>query len=172
MTYADKLKDPRWQKRRLELFEAAGWRCEECKSKTKTLHAHHGYYKRNTEPWEYPDEVMHVLCDACHKEMQAALERVHKRIGGFSFPTLMALDAMLCGLEGAGKSKRDVLLLLASIVAEAGCTDCWPKPTPAHISDGLLDYPWATTMALHAAMDASAVRVQFSEDRRALGGAV
>jgi hypothetical protein len=30
MKYSDKLKDPRWQKKRLEVFERDGWCCQCC----------------------------------------------------------------------------------------------------------------------------------------------
>jgi 5-methylcytosine-specific restriction endonuclease McrA len=29
-TYGDKLKDPRWQKRRLEIFKRDEWTCQQC----------------------------------------------------------------------------------------------------------------------------------------------
>ena len=29
-TYAEKLKHPKWQKRRLEKMQGAGWHCEKC----------------------------------------------------------------------------------------------------------------------------------------------
>lgn len=54
--YQRKLKDPRWQKRRLELLNKAGWKCEEpaCLkgiisaqdgSDPPSLQTHHLYYK-------------------------------------------------------------------------------------------------------------------------------
>ena len=83
MSYAEKLKDPRWQKKRLEILEAAGWKCEFlgvglCNSgDNATLHVHHKCYKRNTDPWDYPSFVYSVLCDDCHKWVQGAMEEVH-----------------------------------------------------------------------------------------------
>jgi len=41
MNYADKLKDPRWQKKRLKIMERANWECESCGDSEKTLHIHH-----------------------------------------------------------------------------------------------------------------------------------
>lgn len=68
MSYKDLLKDPRWQKRRLEAFEAANWRCEHCNRQDKELHVHHCYYIRGRKPWEYPDALLVVLCGPCHDE--------------------------------------------------------------------------------------------------------
>ena len=36
-TYLEKLKDPRWQKKRLEILERDGWKCMACGEKEKTL---------------------------------------------------------------------------------------------------------------------------------------
>lgn len=70
LTYSEKLKDPRWQKRRLELLDAADWTCRECRTKTETLHVHHGLYRRGVDPWDYEDAVMHVLCESCHEKAE------------------------------------------------------------------------------------------------------
>ena len=39
--YSEKLRDPRWQKRRLEILERDAWQCQACLSTAKTLHVHH-----------------------------------------------------------------------------------------------------------------------------------
>ncbi len=67
--YSEKFKDPRWQKKRLEMFQDAGWKCERCDSKTETLNLHHKFYKPNTDPWNYENHWFMVLCDECHKEL-------------------------------------------------------------------------------------------------------
>jgi len=67
-TYSEKLKDPRWQKRRLEKLGSAFWRCEKCSSTQVTLHIHHIKYIRGREPWEYADNELRVLCAKCHSE--------------------------------------------------------------------------------------------------------
>ncbi len=65
MNYGDKLKDPRWQKKRLEVFERDEFECLECGSKTDTLHVHHLKYGKG-EPWEVPMEYLETLCQRCH----------------------------------------------------------------------------------------------------------
>ncbi len=67
MTYLDKLKDPRWQKRRLKVMEYAHWRCQICGTKDNTLHCHHSYYTKGKEPWQYPDGSIICICDKCHR---------------------------------------------------------------------------------------------------------
>jgi hypothetical protein len=64
MTYAQKLKDPRWQKRRLHILEQRGWKCERCRDDKTTLHVHHKKYRG--QPWEALDNDLEVLCEPCH----------------------------------------------------------------------------------------------------------
>ena len=72
-SYFEKLKDPRWQKKRLEVFDRDGWECVICDSKETTLHAHHIYYEFDKNPWEYPDYALMTLCSECHEaEHEAA----------------------------------------------------------------------------------------------------
>lgn len=80
MKYAEKLKDSRWQKRRLQLFEASNWKCEHCATGSKPLHVHHLHYFGNTDPWDYADALLVVLCEDCHKERQEAEARVYSAI--------------------------------------------------------------------------------------------
>jgi hypothetical protein len=65
-TYSEKLKDPRWQRKRLEVFNAADWKCEACGNAYETLHVHHKKYKRGKEPWEYESAELASLCETCH----------------------------------------------------------------------------------------------------------
>lgn len=67
MTYGEKLKDPRWQKKRLEIFERDKWMCWRCGDKQSTLHVHHLAYPPNREPWEVPNGFLLTLCEECHK---------------------------------------------------------------------------------------------------------
>lgn len=64
MTYAQKLKDPRWQKLRLRTLEKRGWKCERCSAGHRTLHVHHKRYRG--QPWEAGDADLEVLCEPCH----------------------------------------------------------------------------------------------------------
>lgn len=67
MTYKEKLLDPRWQRKRLEIFERDHFACCACGSKAKTLHVHHGHYPRGADPWECPSQFLWTLCDDCHE---------------------------------------------------------------------------------------------------------
>lgn len=43
-SYSEKLKDPRWQKKRLEVMESNEFCCEMCGDNESTLHVHHKEY--------------------------------------------------------------------------------------------------------------------------------
>jgi hypothetical protein len=64
--YWEKLKDPRWQMRRLEIFKRDGASCQECGNAEEELQVHHRYYIKGREPWEYPDGCLVTLCKTCH----------------------------------------------------------------------------------------------------------
>lgn len=64
--YAEKLKDPRWQKKRLEILQRDEWKCRRCGNKDKTLHVHHHIYMES-DPCNEPSEHLSTLCDDCHE---------------------------------------------------------------------------------------------------------
>ena len=66
MNYSEKLKDPRWQKKRLEILQRDDFSCRICGDNESTLHIHHINY--NTNPWETRDDLLITLCENCHDE--------------------------------------------------------------------------------------------------------
>lgn len=66
--YAEKFKDPRWQKKRLEVLERDEWMCQQCFETTETLHIHHKAYEKGKYPWEYDNKYMITLCESCHED--------------------------------------------------------------------------------------------------------
>lgn len=64
--YSEKLKDPRWQKKRLEILERDKWTCRACGEKDKTLHVHHIFYLPKKEPWDIPGGLLITFCERCH----------------------------------------------------------------------------------------------------------
>ena len=66
-TYSEKLKDPRWQKKRLEILQRDDFTCRICKDTESTLMVHHKTYLKDTEPWDYPDNYFVTLCESCHE---------------------------------------------------------------------------------------------------------
>jgi|GEM_PF-5435693 len=66
MTYSEKLRDPRWQRCRLEIMQYADFRCQICGDGTTTLNVHHSYYTSGKSPWMYPAGSLICICEDCH----------------------------------------------------------------------------------------------------------
>lgn len=65
MSYSDKLKDPRWQRKRLEVMQRDKFRCLVCGDDKSTLHVHHLAY--HGDPWKTPLGMLETLCESCHE---------------------------------------------------------------------------------------------------------
>jgi len=77
MTYAEKLKDPRWQKKRLAIFSRDGWQCRDCHAREIELQVHHCFYEKG-DPWDTDDRYLITLCSNCHP-LRQDLENDAKR---------------------------------------------------------------------------------------------
>lgn len=125
MTYSEKLLDPRWQRRRLEILSRDDFTCRHCESKTRTLHVHHRYYITGREPWEYPDVALETLCTDCHgmeprpgERERAWLEKAHiwfERFHPYRADMLYEFDDVMEAVSDAGFLLSDV----------AGVVDDW-----------------------------------------------
>jgi hypothetical protein len=78
--YAEKLKNPRWQKKRLKILERDGWACQKCFDNESTLVVHHRLYLTRTEPWDYPDELLITLCEDCHENETNSVDSICKTL--------------------------------------------------------------------------------------------
>lgn len=70
MTYSQKLRDSRWQKLRLKVFERDGWKCQRPgfqSAENTTLAVHHKSYLLGRDPWDYPLTNFDTLCEKCHE---------------------------------------------------------------------------------------------------------
>jgi 5-methylcytosine-specific restriction endonuclease McrA len=75
--YEKQLRKPRWIMLCKRLKEKAGWKCTKCGETKKLLHVHHLKYINGHKVWEYPDELLVVLCCDCHDEIHRH-ERLEK----------------------------------------------------------------------------------------------
>lgn len=73
--YSEKLRDPRWQKKRLEIFNRDGWMCQMCGESKKELVVHHESYDSGLEPWEYSDDKLKTICVDCHEDEHGIIEK-------------------------------------------------------------------------------------------------
>jgi len=86
--YSEKLKDPRWQKKRLEVFNRDGFVCSNCGNSESMLAVHHLYYEKDKDPWDYPLEAFKTICEECHevehscrKEYENSLLEILRKAG-------------------------------------------------------------------------------------------
>jgi hypothetical protein len=98
MTYAEKLKHPKWQRRRLEVLERDGFKCRDCGESEKQLHVHHCHYEKG-EPWDTSLRFLQTLCEDCHTR-RGDLEADGKRALGMIFSRLntLQLEALVTSL--------------------------------------------------------------------------
>lgn len=122
-SYWELLKDPRWQRKRLEILNLHGFACENCGAEDKTLHVHHSYYEKGLAPWEYPDESLHALCEDCHRKAQDLLVLLHRQIGRLDLGNVDLLYGYALGLEA--HNFPSVVLDVFSYEVAQGVGDCW-----------------------------------------------
>lgn len=65
MKYSEKLKHPKWQKKRLEILNRDNFTCCLCGDNETELHIHHLKYIGNN-PCDTPNNYLETLCKHCH----------------------------------------------------------------------------------------------------------
>jgi len=98
-SYWEMLRDPRWQKKRLEVMERDKWKCRYCGTKETTLNVHHTFYERGKAPWEYPNDSLMTLCEPCHERRTAEKLELDKMVGGLDRHSFAAVQAFVVGLS-------------------------------------------------------------------------
>ena len=117
-SYSELLKHPHWQRKRLKILNRSNFECQNCDSKDKTLHVHHGYYQKGLKPWQYPDESLFCLCADCHVLAQELLDRVHKAVGMLGGSGQETLLGFASGLLAESRSDTDPIEVLSSAFAD------------------------------------------------------
>ncbi len=107
--YWQKLKDPRWQKKRLIILERDGFKCRDCEDSNKSLNVHHCHY-----PWEISNELLLTVCEDCHAARQE-LEADGKRALALLFARLPNSD-----------DQHDLLEFVTSLVRLANNSESYP----------------------------------------------
>jgi len=121
--YSEKLKDPRWQKMRLQVLERDEWTCQRCFDSESTLNVHHLRYEKGKDPWEYPLDNFLTLCESCHTsefEMRHDYEQMLLSIireKGF------LADDVYCLVKGFLKSQFSYPMDVTATIIEYALTD-------------------------------------------------
>ena len=96
-TYWEKFKDPRWQKKRLEVMNRAGFVCVRCGDSENTLNVHHRWYISGMEPWDYGTDQLECLCDMCHQMAVTYRKQVAELLSRIDSAFLDELRGILVG---------------------------------------------------------------------------
>jgi hypothetical protein len=105
MTYFDQLRHPNWQRKRLEVMEARGFKCQDCGDSESTLNVHHKRYVKGRMAWEYDGRELEVLCEPCHEAAHHTKERMDglfAAIPSTFYPDIMALLVGYISQSGVG----------------------------------------------------------------------
>jgi hypothetical protein len=94
-TYSDYFKDPRWQKKRLEVMKRDDFTCRSCGDKESTLNVHHTYYEKGNKPWEYPLQSLITRCEKCHEYRHNLSRELLQSIGQLTKGQYEGLYSML-----------------------------------------------------------------------------
>lgn len=95
------LRDPRWQKKRLEILQRDGWACVDCDESESELHVHHLRYVTGKKPWEYADEDLRTLCKTCHKDTTSITRESRDRLYNMLAVDLCGTHDMMVSMSGA-----------------------------------------------------------------------
>lgn len=91
MNYSEKLKDPRWQKKRLKILERDKFTCTSCTDKENQLHVHHIKYIFGNEIWDYDDKLLITLCADCH-DLTTSFKKSIKDIIDINFTNILQIE--------------------------------------------------------------------------------
>lgn len=124
--YANLLRSPLWQKKRLEILGIRGFKCEECGNTERELHVHHRWYEKGLKPWEYADHVYYVLCDKCHKERHEVDDKLRVLLGSWDTRTLKDIKELI-GIPTPATRSTTLFFLAQRLICEVIESACCVK---------------------------------------------
>lgn len=104
LTYYEKLRDPRWQKKRLEVMQENNFSCELCGDSTTTLNVHHKEYFKDWEPWNYTNSQLACLCEPCHENQHSNLDMLKLACSVLNIEERIEVAALIAGYLGENLS--------------------------------------------------------------------
>lgn len=84
-TYSEQLKDPRWQKKRLEILQRDEFTCQSCGDTEATLHVHHLAYFNDKECWDIENEFLVTLCYDCHESNTLSFNKAKQYLQSYTY---------------------------------------------------------------------------------------
>jgi hypothetical protein len=116
MTYAEQLKDPRWQNKRKEILRRDSLKCVCCFATKVKLNVHHGIYFKDKMAWEYDNNYLHTLCEPCHERTHLFITSIEDKLGKINPLMLWDIDIVLMAMD-YGRS-HELLELSTKIIRE------------------------------------------------------
>lgn len=111
LTYAQKLQDPRWLRKRSEVLARDNFTCRCCAEQFYSLHVHHQQY--NGEPWQANMDFLISLCESCHRWVE---EKKKIPLSLYQAHIIWTYDAMLDGDNGLLMSNRQQRILALNYI--------------------------------------------------------
>lgn len=169
-TYSEKLLDPRWQRKRLEILGRDGFSCRSCGSTTKTLHVHHLFYKKGAEPWDYNSGDLVTACDECHAQLEVFRSLVLARLK--TVPLARRVVSVLGCFEILGPAAEESTRAFAGFLSEVIHCETADEDEFSNVSDfvsGLNNaFVWLVSMLVRAKDAAEEVAYKRAEESAAL----
>lgn len=135
-SYYEQLKDPRWQRKRLEILEAAGFCCQMCGDSKSTLHVHHLIYVKGKSPWEYEDGALVSLCEGCHETWHHLKFAMDIMVAGLDLESMLRVAGYAFAVSGG--CSRMAKKGAQSFPISKNDAD-WPDTAPGECMRGILD---------------------------------
>lgn len=120
-SYAELLRSPMWQKKRLEIMERDNFTCQHCGCTHKVLQVHHREYIKGRKPWKYEDDNLVTLCEDCHEKEHEFTRRTRAIVGEvYLFHHGDSTNYMLC--YSINHNKGEICLLSVDDLASTSTT--------------------------------------------------
>ena len=118
-TYSEKLKDPRWQQKRLLVMQRDFFRCRDCNSSHHELQVHHCFYETGN-PWETEDVYLLTLCGPCHNKRHEKEKKIKRAVAiAMAGMTSSQMDyAVQLADVNTPKSSEDLLASITLSIAQ------------------------------------------------------
>ena len=118
--YSAKLRDPRWQKKRLEIMQRDKFSCQCCGDGESTLNVHHFEY--HGDPWSTPPELLITLCEQCHEnEGYARKESEKQLLSALRKHRFLSHDVKVLAMGFENMQSFHVPEVMASVINWAMC---------------------------------------------------
>ena len=122
--YLEKLKDPRWQKKRLKILKRDEFQCTNYGDGKNTLHVHHIAYHLNKEPWDIENKLLQTLCKTCHAEETESIKLASRSLidslkkSGFTSVSMFSLETLFNNKDRSWGTNEPAFSILKMVIED------------------------------------------------------